>query len=475
MALAVPVRVKTLTSCYAVPLESLAPSELAKLQKELTVQPTPSVIASADGALPESFPVYAVSGHYVYIPRFYGLERFGPPARDQTADGLDMLQGLECGIVLQPERSQPEAVEACLKALRTGPGYGGVLSLPCGFGKTETALKIAHTIGKCTLVIVNGNTVREEWSARIKSRMPGARVGIIQQSKFEVQDKDFVIALVHTVIRLTPEKIAQLGVFGLVIVDESHHMAAQSFSRALSMVPARRILALSATFRRTDGLDDLLHWQMGPMILHVHRKESKTIVIQIEYGGGQEYRSRNFPIDKQWACAQALQYISSDAKRIALVVYTIQKLLQDPARYVVVFSKLLDSLDLIHDALVKAGIDSVGYYTGKTSAANKALARTCRVVLCTVNMGKEGLDIPHLNALILFSPCSDIEQITGRILRKSSEINPLVFDIVDNFMFYDGLSWKRHRQYKSLSYQVRRTTDDEFYAAAWDASEGPRV
>jgi superfamily II DNA or RNA helicase len=53
--------------------------------------------------------------------------------------------------------------------------------------------------------------------------------------------------------------------YGLIVVDECHHVPAAAFEHAVKQIPARRWLGLTATPYRRDKLDDLIAMQTGPV------------------------------------------------------------------------------------------------------------------------------------------------------------------------------------------------------------------
>lgn len=62
------------------------------------------------------------------------------------------------------------------------------------------------------------------------------------------------------------EDIAELTrPYGLVVVDECHHVPAVAFQQAVQQIPARRWLGLTATPYRRDQLDELIALQLGPV------------------------------------------------------------------------------------------------------------------------------------------------------------------------------------------------------------------
>jgi hypothetical protein len=71
------------------------------------------------------------------------------------------------------------------------------------------------------------------------------------------------VAMLQTLAGKTD--IGQLvGEYGLVVVDECHHIPAAAFEHAVKQIPARRWLGLTATPYRRDKLDDLIALQLGP-------------------------------------------------------------------------------------------------------------------------------------------------------------------------------------------------------------------
>ena len=86
-------------------------------------------------------------------------------------------------------------------------------------------------------------------------------------------------------------------------------------------------------------------------------------------------------------------------------------------------------------------------------------------------MAAEGMDIPHLDTLILASPRTDIEQSVGRILRKKVEdrtVKPIIVDIVDKFSVFINQGKKRNTYYKKNKYKI---VFEDYYADECDKSK----
>ena len=61
------------------------------------------------------------------------------------------------------------------------------------------------------------------WIDRIEQALPDARVGRIQQSTYDVEDKDIVIGMLQT-ISMKDFSLIDFDCFGHVIIDEAHHL-----------------------------------------------------------------------------------------------------------------------------------------------------------------------------------------------------------------------------------------------------------
>jgi len=135
---------------------------------------------------------------------------------------------------LRDTTHQNEALRAAIKA-----GHG-VLSLPCGYGKTTVSLAIACKLGYRTMIVVHKQFLADQWRERIKQFCPGATIGVVQQDKKEVEC-DFVIAMLQS-LSLKEYSFSDFESIGTVIVDEAHHICAKVFSQSLFKLCPRHIL-----------------------------------------------------------------------------------------------------------------------------------------------------------------------------------------------------------------------------------------
>ena len=131
---------------------------------------------------------------------------------------LKIPRGLDANLdfigTLRPNQIEP--YNTTMKALSLI--MGGILSLPCGYGKTALSLYIASQFKLKTLVIVHKTFLLNQWKDRIKEFMPNAKIGIIQQKTVDTEDKDIVIGMLQS-ISMKEYAMTTFDCFGMLIID----------------------------------------------------------------------------------------------------------------------------------------------------------------------------------------------------------------------------------------------------------------
>lgn len=450
-----------LGSTYKIAIVRLpAQWESAPWYTALTLRP---VVSSCCPVKPPPFtPVFQDKvNNILHLPRFYGMLTLGKAAKDTRVRGVDMQPEIAFEGTLST--ANPPQVQATTAVLAQLHALGGAtLVLPCGFGKTVCSLWLAFQLRRRTLILVHSEALADQWCDRITTFLPKAVIGRIQQDTVQVEGTDFVVGLIQSVVKRDYDQATVFDTFGLVIVDEAHHVAAPMFSKALPKLKARYVLGLSATPNRSDGLGVALEWLLGPIAFKAQRVFERVTVNMITYTRGDELEVTNRRGDPM--CSTMLTNLAVDQIRTDFIVEQIATQAAT-GRNVIVLSDRLDQLQAIETQLQdKHSQFTVGRVVGGMKAAQRDAGFQARILLSTYTYASEGIDIPRLDTLVMATPRGNIEQTVGRILRPHpTKQEPLVIDIRDNFSMFSGMSWKRFSYYKGVGYTVRFTYDREDY------------
>ncbi len=194
---------------YSIFKECLSVEEQHFIRTELTVKP----FIPKSPIQPNPFPIYLESPLKLYMPRYFGIDTYGPPDKILINSGNNI--SLQFSGELRPY--QNAIVDKYIT--HVGKCGGGLLDVDPGKGKTVMALNIVSRLGKCALVIVHKSFLLNQWIERIEQFLPAARVGKIQGQILDIENKDIVIGMLQSLSMKEYPKDTFRN-FGLAIYDE---------------------------------------------------------------------------------------------------------------------------------------------------------------------------------------------------------------------------------------------------------------
>ena len=435
---------------YVVPKTDISKEKL----KELSVRP---VLNTEFGFPPPAFKVYKQSSKYVSMPKYWGIKNLGTPSIDKRPEPAEMRKCVKFEGQLRDSTQQNDAFAAGVNAFNSGGG--GVLQLPCGYGKTTVALALATHMHKRTMIIVHKDFLANQWIERIKQFCPKATIGRIQRDTFD-KGCDYTIAMLQTLSQ-RPFTLEDFEEFGMVIVDEAHHICARVFSQSLLKFCPKYTLGLTATPDRKDGLTDVLYWFLGDSFFSIKQENrGKVFVRKIDYFC-EDYMLPP-PTNRlgKLSLVHMITAIVESTERTLFIIDIIKKA-ADKKRNVLVLSERRMHCETMHDMLKALDMD-VSLYMGGMKAEELKEAEKAQIIIGTYSQAQEGLDIPKMDTLVMATPKSDIKQAVGRVLRetKGKKHDPVIWDIVDNWCILNNMFYKRTKVYRDMNAIMSKKTEE---------------
>lgn len=424
---------------------------LVTLKGVLTAKPyVPAVFVKPQYVT--KYPVYLETETHMYLPKHYGIQHYG-----ELKSQRDVLQTdpkfWDFTGKLRP--IQEEVVKTYTR--------DGIISLQTGGGKTVCALYIASKLKLPTVVLVHNTFLRDQWVDRISAFLPKARIGMVQGDTVDIQDKDVIVAMLQSVsMKEYPDEMFKN--IGLLIVDECHHIASESFSKAIPKLTCKHMLGLSATPERKDRLMYVINWFLGPLLYKsdtVDKVDSKVRVEVYEFEP-EDSKFNEIIYNSQGVMFTSLMInkVVECVQRNKLLIELLSDIYHDKERQILVLTDRVDHAKTLLEMLpedVKAESCILGREVKSSQRAEWCSSK--RILIATYTMCKEGFDVATLNTLMIATSRPDVDQIVGRILRVDKadrKVDPLIIDIVDppfRRQFQTRLAL-----YKSRSYDIEKMT-----------------
>lgn len=430
-------------SGYSINRDTTPPHFIENIRRELYVKP----VILGQNNFAESvkeYPVFRASAKKIYLPRYYGITNYGKPKNYTLPEGED----INVEFVGTLREIQTNTISETIKAFEEHGG--GLVSLDTGLGKTVVALKLICEMKKKALIIVHAQFLLEQWIERIKTFIPSARIGIIKRDICNYVDCDIVVGMLQSIISRDYPKECMKS-FGLLTVDECHHIGSKTFSGIFFKIQTKYMLGLSATPERKDGLSKVIYWFLGPQIVNIKRSFNKPS-IQFIFNDVSDYTEK-FNRNGKVNSPIMITDLTLKESRNKIIIDLINELLKNSNRKILLLSDRRSHCELLKRELDILGISN-GLYLGgmKTESRNDSVLTN--VILGTYQASGEGFDVPTLDTLILSTPKSDVEQAVGRILRQKNENDPIVYDIVDSFSIFKGQYYKRKKFYNNNKFLI---------------------
>lgn len=386
---------------------------------------------------------------------------------------------LELGFAreIEPYPHQQRALTAWKQA-----GRQGVVEVPTGGGKTLIAQLALRDTPRSALICVPTLDLMAQWYSGLVAAFPDASIGMLGGGS---HDETPLLIATYDSAAIHAEKLA--GQYGLLICDEVHHLPGD-FTRVIaemSIAPYR--LGLSATLRRSDGRERDLDTLLGPVVFSCSPDELagdtlaayKDVVIKVKLSPKEQERydeliwKRNdflqlsgirlgslegwkqFIMSTGTAQGRAAMQAHREAKSLAYGTEGKLRVLEEilanhpEARTLIFVNDNATVYRISREFLIPA----ITYQTPvKERVATLERFRSGEYqYLVSGQVLNEGVDVPEASvAVVLSGTATEREHIQrlGRILRKSSDKQAVLYEVITEGTTEERVSQQRRGQWQ---------------------------
>ena len=374
--------------------------------------------------------------------------------------------------ILRPEQ---EPAAAALLAHDTG-----VLSATTAFGKTVIAAYLIGQRKTNTLILVHTQALLNQWKTalegflkidetleplpkkrgRKKARPLVGQLGGNKNTLSGIVD----VAIFQSLLKdnAVNELVKD---YGMVIVDECHHVSAVTFEQVMKEVNSKYVYGLSATPTRADGHHPIIFFQCGPIRYRVDAKEQ-----------AQKRSFAHFVIPRFTSFCTAVEErgiaalysdLAEDERRNLLIVRDVKRALGQ-GRSPILLTERREHVQRLAALLSEACPNVITLYGTSSAKLRRETIEQLQAVppeepLVVAATGKyvgEGFDCPRLDTLFLTLPVAwkgIVAQYAGRLHRNypgKEEVQ--VYDYVDvHVPMLETMYQKRLKAYASIGYQIK--------------------
>ena len=438
-------------------------------------------------AIPRIISCFDITNEYLAMPR--GCEDTTRSFLNDNAVTYTITDktnhGNKISVSFQGEEreEQLEAINALL------PYTNGILHATTAFGKTVTAAAIIARKKVNTLILVHSKALLKQWHDRLTEFLN------IDYPKHEEKNKrgrrkvfspigcfDSSGNTLHGIIdiALIQSCLDEDGVkpfvqdYGMVIVDECHHVSSITFEQVLMSIKAHTIYGLTATPIRKDGHQPIIFMQCGPIRFSTDVK-SQMAKQSFDRFLIPRFTSYNSILEDRLSIATLYKYLSEDEIRNNLIVEDICKAV-NTGRTPIILTNRTAHVSVLAEKL-KATIKNVISLTGAGTTREKreAMQRLQTIPdseqLVIVATGKyigEGFDYPRLDTLFLALPISWkglLTQYAGRLHREyGGKKDVRIYDYIDiHEPICDSMYRKRLKGYAAIGYKTINTAQPTLF------------
>ena len=360
----------------------------------------------------------------------------------------------------------------------------GVLSATTAFGKTVIAAKLIAERKVSTLVLTHRRHLLSQWTAKLSEFLEIDEALPVLEKKRGRKRKQSLIGQIGAG-KSRPSGIIDVAImqslnsgdevkelvknYGMVIVDECHHVPAFSFEQILKGVHAKYVYGLTATPTRQDGHHPIIFMHCGPIRYRVDaRKQAEKR--PFDHYVIPRLTSFRVPLEeegKEPSIQRLYAAIAVNEPRNQRIVEDVVRCFQSGGNALVLTERtahvalLAGKLrEQIPDVIALTGGKGVKETREALAKVSEAPADRPLTLIATGRYIGEGFDEPRLDTLFLAMPISwkgTLQQYAGRLHRLCENKQEVrIYDYIDiHVSMLEKMYHKRLTGYAAIGYKAR--------------------
>lgn len=338
---------------------------------------------------------------------------------------------------IYPRGPQVDALESLTNTMDEGYDKAMVV-MATGLGKTYLSAFFARKFKK-VLFIAHREEILFQAQQSFNHVMPEIKSGILNGTHKET-NADHVFASIFTLSSDAQLKFFDRDEFDLVIVDEFHHAAANSYARVLDYFQPTFLLGLTATPDRMDGKDVFAICE-GNVAFQMDFLEA----IQIGWLAPFQYYGIYDDTDYSKITWLGTRYSQEELLETQLRDEMAQKIYEAWNNHkqsrTLAFCSSIKQAAFLTQFFKKQGIKAVELHSAANGINRKEAIQQITDgqidIIFTVDLFNEGTDIPALDTLLFVRPTESLTIFTqqiGRGLRLNEDKEHcVVIDLIGNY------------------------------------------
>lgn len=358
----------------------------------------------------------------------------------------------------------------------------GILSAATAFGKTVVCSYLIAERKVNTLILLQSKDLLEQWIDELnKFLIIDEEPPIYRTKSGREKRRDSVIGILHggknTLTGIVD--VAMVGSvyhkgtfndfinsYGMVLMDECHHCGSNTSIEAMQKVNARYVYGVTATPKRGDNLEKIIHMLLGP-IRHSYTAKERAMEQGIGHYVYPRYTRVIDTNESKNNINGAYALISASTARNEMILEDTRTCVKE-GRTPVILTRYKEQAKYLYDHLQEDADYVFVLYGDNSDKENSEVRRKLKeltkdqslILVATGQKIGEGFDYPRLDTLMLAVPVSfagRLEQYIGRLNRDyEGKKEVIVYDYVDSHIrIFDNMYAKRLRTYKRTGFQLK--------------------